>query len=362
MVSMRNRVLMRTTRVLLACAVALAASAAAHGADADAQRLFRFELDNDTFLGSDDAFSAGWSVQIHSPLLDEWPHGLAGWIGRLPTLDNDGEGDRVVRWSWGITQFIITPRDVTIAAPQPNDAPWAGILGGYASWSAYDDRRLAAFQMYLGCIGPCSRAEEAQTFVHRDLGLGATPAGWRNQIDDNVLFNLGYEYRHKLWAGSVPYETNGLRSDLSVGTQAGVGSFATYAEVWLEYRFGWNLPRGFAKLADPPAFGIAIDPMYLDPSGSQAMSRSWKPYFDVVARRRTVHDFAPLKPSGTENGGYFRPEISTPGDQQLILGLHFGNDPFALHLTYYRYLDGYKVAGRFGTNLDWVNLSFERRF
>ena len=49
-------------------------------------KLFRFEFDNDTFLGSDDAFSAGWSVQVHSQLLDEWTPGLAGWIGRFPTL------------------------------------------------------------------------------------------------------------------------------------------------------------------------------------------------------------------------------------------------------------------------------------
>ncbi|HET8698642.1 MAG TPA: lipid A-modifier LpxR family protein, partial [Gammaproteobacteria bacterium] len=193
---------MKTTRALLGCAVVLAASVAAHGADLESLRLFRFEFDNDTFLGSDDAFSAGWSAQVHSPLRDEWPHGLAGWIGRLPTLRDDGEGGRIVRWSWGITQFIITPRDVTIAAPQRDDAPWAGMLGGYASWSAYDDRRLAAFQLYLGCIGPCSQAEDAQTFVHKDLGFGDTPAGWRNQLDDDVLFNVGYEYRRKLWSSS----------------------------------------------------------------------------------------------------------------------------------------------------------------
>ena len=46
---------------------------------------------------------------------------------------------RIARWAWGITQLIITPEDVTIAAPQPDDAPWAGLLGGYVSWAAYDN-------------------------------------------------------------------------------------------------------------------------------------------------------------------------------------------------------------------------------
>jgi hypothetical protein len=35
-------------------------------------KLFRFEFDNDSFIGSDDAFSAGWSFQVHSRLMDEW--------------------------------------------------------------------------------------------------------------------------------------------------------------------------------------------------------------------------------------------------------------------------------------------------
>ena len=173
--------LRRTAR--LARAIALVASAAVgQSAAADEpgdtlfdRKLFRFEFDNDTFVGSDDAFSAGWSIQVHSPLLDEWTPGLAGWIGRIPTLGDDGEGERIVRWSWGVTQLILTPKDVTIAAPQPDDAPWAGMLGGYVSWSAYDNQRLAALQMYLGCMGPCSKAEDVQKLVHNHLGLARSP-------------------------------------------------------------------------------------------------------------------------------------------------------------------------------------------
>lgn len=148
-------------------------------------KLFRFELDDDSFLGSDDAFSAGWSIQVHSPLLDRWPPGLAGWIGRLPGLRVAGDNGRIVRWSWGITQLIVTPRDVTIAAARYGDAPWAGLLGGYGSWAAYDDRRLAAFQAYIGCVGPCSLAENAQKFVHNDLHFGADPKGCRGSNPSN---------------------------------------------------------------------------------------------------------------------------------------------------------------------------------
>ena len=76
-------------------------------------KLFRFALDNDGFLGSDDAFTAGWSVQLHSPLYDEWPANLERWVGRVPGLDDDGPGARVVRRAWGLTQLILTPQDIT---------------------------------------------------------------------------------------------------------------------------------------------------------------------------------------------------------------------------------------------------------
>src|SRR5512134_682649 len=103
----------------IGCAAVTPAPAAdASGHNVSDMKLFRFEFDNDTFVGSDNAFTAGWSVQVHSQLLDEWTPGLAGWIGRVPGLRDDGKGGRIARWSWGLTQLIITPNDVMIAAAQ----------------------------------------------------------------------------------------------------------------------------------------------------------------------------------------------------------------------------------------------------
>jgi hypothetical protein len=85
--------LIATLISVLSCATVSDALAADRSVkDIRELKLFRFEFDNDAFLGSDDAFSAGWSLQVHSPMLDEWPPGLTGWIGRFPTLGDDGEG------------------------------------------------------------------------------------------------------------------------------------------------------------------------------------------------------------------------------------------------------------------------------
>jgi hypothetical protein len=294
--------------------------------------------------------------------MDEWKPGLAGWIGRLPTLGDDGQGGRVVRSAWGITQIIITPANVNLASPQPNDSPWAGMLGGYVSWSAYDNKRLGALQLYLGCIGPCSHAQEAQSFVHDHLHLGDHPNGWGNQLDNRALFNVNYEYRHKLWSGAAHYNARRIGNDLSVGTQVGVGNLATYAEAWLEYRFGWDIPQGFAKLADPPALGVALDPVYLDPNGPPSSSRTWLPYFNLVARHRAFHSFAAIESGDTVDGGHYQQVASTPGDNQLVFGVHLAKLPMAFHITYYRYFDDSSVTGVIHSSLDWVNISFERRF
>ena len=343
---------------LLACA-ALAQAANAQEVDIPEMRLFRFEFDNDTFVGSDDAFSAGWSIQIHSPMYDEWKPGLAGWIGRIPTLRDDGHGGRIVRSAWGVTQLIITPEDVTVREAQPDDAPWAGLLGGYVTWSAYDNRRLGALQMYLGCVGPCSQAEDVQEFVHNTLGFGDEPAGWANQLDDELLVNLNYEYRYKLWSRAGRYNLPRWGNDLAVGAQAGVGSYATYAAAWLEHRFGWKLSKGFTKFADPPALGVALDPVYLDPNGPP-VERTWRAYANLVARVRSVDEFAATQSGSTEDGG-FRVGTATPGDEQLIVGVHVAKLPLAFHLTYYRYYSD-DLGELIPAEFDWVNFSFERRF
>jgi outer membrane protein LpxR len=156
----------------------------AQGASVDlrSRSVVRFDFDNDVFLRKDHSFTAGWSLQVHSRMNDVWGSGYVKWIGRVPGLADGGRGGPITRWAVGISQVIITPKDVGNAAPQPNDAPWAGMLGASVSWSAYDNRRMAALQVYAGCLGPCSAAEPVQKFVHGDLGFGPSPKGWDNQL------------------------------------------------------------------------------------------------------------------------------------------------------------------------------------
>jgi hypothetical protein len=351
---------------LLASGFLTAAAPALHAQDTLATNLrtlslFRFDFDNDVILGKDNSFTAGWSLQLHSRLNDTWAPGYAQWIGRVPGLGDGGRGGPITRSAVGISQVIITPKDVGIAAPQPNDAPWAGMLGAAVSWSAYDNRRLAALQVYAGCMGPCSEAEHVQKFVHGNLGLGPLPKGWDNQLADQALFNVNYEYRYKLFAvASDRYFTPGrFAHDLSVGSHVGLGNLETLIWGQVEYRFGWGLPMGFTKAPDPPGWGIMLDPVYVDPTTPLApRPRAWRAYFSLMGRVSYVTHMAPAEGGKTVNGGEHPPLRPYPGRDVILAGFHVARLPFAVHVTQYRYLGRSGVAG----SSDWINLSFEYRY
>ena len=335
----------------------------AQGAALDLRNLavFRFDFDNDVFLGKDNSFTAGWSLQLHSRLNDVWGPGYAKWIGRVPGLGDGGRGGPITRWAVGISQVIITPKNIGIATPQPNDAPWAGMLGASVSWSAYDNRRMAALQVYAGCMGPCSGAGPVQKFIHGDLGFGPTPKGWDNQLVNQALLNVNYEYRYKLFAAAPDryFTPRRFAHDLSVGSHVALGTLETLIWGQVEYRFGWGLPLGFTKAPDPPGWGIMLDPVYLDPATPVlSRTRALRAYFSLMGRAAYVTHMAPAEGGRTVNGGEHPPLRPYPGRYVTLTGFHLARMPFAVHITEYRYLGRSGVAG----SSDWINLSFEYRF
>jgi outer membrane protein LpxR len=347
----------------LATLLLLRASTAFAAGDAPKEiwdmRLFRFEFDNDNFVGSDDGFSAGWSFQYHSRLMDQWDGGLDRWIRHVPGLGDDGKGGRIVRRAYSVTQLILTPHDVSIETPQPDDVPWAGILEGSASWSSNDNDRMAAMQATVGCMGPCSGAEQVQKWVHTDLGFGTPPAGWDNQLAQEWLWNLNYEYRHKLVkAAEERYHPGRFAADLAVGGMAAVGTGATLARGDIAFRFGWGLPMGFTKVPDFAPLGVVTDAVYLDPLQPVTDLRRWRGYFNIIARLAWFDHVAPFEENDTVNGGV-HPAISPiPGRRQALFGMHLVRVPVGFHVTYFYYLD----PEEFNSGRDWVNFTFEYRF
>lgn len=322
--------------------------------------MVRFEYDNDSAFGSDDAFTAGWSLQFHSGLEDEWHGPLASLLAKFKLFGDDGEGGRVVRRSFGLTQLMSSPDDLTIAELQPDDAPYAGVLGVYGSWAAYDNRRLTALQLYVGCMGPCSGAEQVQKFVHNDLGLGEDPQGWDNQLDTEWLGNVNFAWKGKLFAPEEDrYRPGRWASDFSLGGQVGAGNAARFVDAQLEYRVGWGLPMGFTHIPDPAPRGVVLDPVY-HPVGARATPRgAWRGYLSVVLRGIALDEVVVLDGGPTANG-LRHPGAGDDTISEALVGLHVGRSDYAFHFTYFRLLSGEEEA--IHSDSDWLNFSFERRF
>jgi hypothetical protein len=160
-----------------------------------------------------------------------------------------GAQDQDVNAGFAAGQNMYTPADITIARPQPEDRPWAGLL--YASRIArvsYLEPSLAAqrqdrIEVSLGLVGPASLAKEGQIWWHEVIGADR-PQGWDNQLRNEPVLQLRYETALR-W----PQE-NGGHGDVIARGRANLGNGLTSLEADVTGRIGWNL-SGFGVQGIP---------------------------------------------------------------------------------------------------------------
>jgi len=130
-------------------------------------------------------------------------------------------------------QNLYTPRDITIAAPQSFDRPWAAwsYIGAVAQ-SVKEDR-LHTVEVDLGFVGPPALGRQVQTFWHKYVVDAPEPKGWGNQIrgEPGVLV----AYLHKRRYG----DSSGLQFVPHAG--ASLGSIMTLVRAGGIVRFGQNM-------------------------------------------------------------------------------------------------------------------------
>jgi len=320
----------------------------------EVRNLWRIEWANDAVVSSDNAFTNGFSVQRHSHQHDLWedmgPSKFSRWISRtVPGLGD--AGGRIVKRGSGVTQVMMTPEDISNPEPQLDDVPWAGALGWSDSWYAYDNKRLNAFQVYVGILGPASLAEQTQILVHSLIGADE-PNGWDNQLKTEPLLNINYAYKYKL-VSSKKY-MKGFGGDLAVGAHAGLGNFWTFAEATLEARFGWRLPRGFVNTPKPPARGIMLDP-------TEGVPGEFHLYFSIAARVSatgyTVFYDGNTFTESPHPGLEYDPVV-----RGAVFGIHMASKRFSAHLNLNVYNELPFESENPVTDMTWGILTLEYRF
>lgn len=232
-----------------------AASANAVNQDDDERSTWRLELANDFVFKKDNQITSGWSVQRHSAIAENWdtlanvPDFVRYWGKSIPLLTKEG---LVYRSGIALGQIIQTPDDITRRDLIKDDVPYAGALTLQATWYAFNDNEFRGFEIITGVVGPASLAEQTQKTAHQFTG-DADPEGWDNQLDHELVINLNYMFKQKIWRRGNPA---GLSFDTAINGNIGLGNMITQASAALELRFGHNISPGFVYVPDPIGFGM----------------------------------------------------------------------------------------------------------
>jgi hypothetical protein len=140
-------------------------------------------------------------------------------------------------WSLKIAQQIYTPSTKDDSFPDYGDRPYAGWLHfDYGKNIRNEDHSIDTFGIGVGVVGPWSRAELAQTTVHKMFNF-SLPQGWKYQIKNEPTLQLSYFKTYSIF----------INDYIEYRPSAGVnlGNARTDAEIGNTLRLGYNIPGRF---------------------------------------------------------------------------------------------------------------------
>jgi lipid A 3-O-deacylase len=187
--------------------------------------------ENDTFGGSDRFYTDGIALAI-SHTGPSWMDPVADW---LPW----GEGRRTV--GYDVAQGMFTPDDTTLSVPDPQDRPYAGILAFGLTLHVEKENSYHGLKFVTGFVGPWSLAEETQDTVHEVIDDDKSQ-GWDYQLENEPIFNLAYEYRHKFHLAGDRDKWSLEAFSLAGGW---LGNMLIQGQAGGLLRFGYNVPDDF---------------------------------------------------------------------------------------------------------------------
>ena len=203
----------------------LALSAAALPAAAEpAPPVYSIVVENDWFGGTDERYTSAIKHQWLSA------EGKGERLARFLLRAGDGA---TVRYGVGAGQSIFVPEDIRIAAPLPDQRPYAGWL--YLEAQSVVTRRSGVtdiLKIAAGVVGPASLAEDAQRTLHRTFNFVA-PRGWDNQLANEPGLAVSFDRR---WRASL-----GDHAELAPHAGASIGNVLTEARTGAIIRIGSDL-------------------------------------------------------------------------------------------------------------------------
>ncbi len=214
-------------------------------------RTFSLYVENDVFAGDDDQYTNGlkltWSRYGLAELPDDaWIHHWFYPVVRRLGFD-DPDAEKALTFSVG--QNIYTPRDVESSDLIRDDRPYAGVTYVEIGFHRKLEYRMYTLGLCLGIVGPHSYAEQIQTETHALLNNDEIN-GWDNQLEDEPVFCLIYDYKRKIFQKNINI---GFGGDVVVNAGGGLGTSQTYLNAGIMGRYGWNIPFDCGNFPIQPA-------------------------------------------------------------------------------------------------------------
>ena len=202
------------------------------------------QFENDFFGGGTDRhFTHGTRLQCLSKPV-EWITKAADkipWFSAEKALAHP-ENALKARASLSLGQNIYTPENTASSELVTDDRPYGGWLYiGFGIVANQGSKRYDKLELQVGIIGPCSGAEEVQTFWHSAFGL-QVPQGWDNQLDNEPGVVLYYEQARRFGRGNI---FHGLGVDIIPRFGGSIGSVFTHAASGITLRLGPDLQYDF---------------------------------------------------------------------------------------------------------------------
>lgn len=145
---------------------------------------FGIQLDNDSFASTYNDFY--------------YTNGLFAFANSISAKSTSEK--KLIR-GFKIGQQIYNPRNMKSPFPEDHDRPYAGYLfAEYNSTKMFQSNTVFGMSFRLGVIGPDSKAEEFQKWMHNAFGFGHL-IGWENQIQNVLAVQFGMNYSKPFLSG-----------------------------------------------------------------------------------------------------------------------------------------------------------------
>jgi len=203
-----------------------------------------FSYENDVFVGDDGGYSNGlfasWGYHDLPALDKQNIPSLAAYLADktyLTSLSN-----RRYFASYNVGHLFQTASDLTIEELVEEDAPYVGMIGWKGAFGAYDEFIADEIRLTLGWVGPASGAEYVQKGVHELIG-SKEPAGWDNQIANELVFNLQAERKWRVFDTQLA----STEFDILTGADTSIGNLRSDIGGGVTLRWGKALQSSFAR-------------------------------------------------------------------------------------------------------------------